>query len=75
MNKNIKQAKLNMWKKQAEQLETELSKTMAARGKAAQEGDLSENAAYKDFTEKGEMLSAQLASVQKIIKNLEKEGA
>lgn len=60
-----------MWRKQHKDLEVELAETMLARGKAAQEGDLSENAAYKDYTEKSEMISAQIASVQRMIKEIE----
>lgn len=74
MDKNLKQQKLAMWKKQEKDLEEELKLTLLERGKAAQEGDLSENAAYKDFTEKSEMISAQIAGVQRMIKELEKEG-
>ena len=72
MDVNLKKQKLEMWRKQYKQLEIELAETMLARGKAAQEGDLSENAAYKDYTEKSEMISAQIASVQRMIKELEK---
>jgi len=68
---DLTKQKLAMWKKQEEDLQKQLAETMQARGKAAQEGDLSENAAYKDYTEKSEMLSAQIASVQKIIADLE----
>jgi transcription elongation GreA/GreB family factor len=71
MDKNLKKEKLEMWRKQHKQLEAELAETMLARGKAAQEGDLSENAAYKDYTEKSEMISAQIASVQRMIKEIE----
>lgn len=72
-NKNMdtKQQKINMWKKQAEDLQNQLSDTMKKRGKAAQEGDLSENAAYKGFTEEAEMISARLNNIQKIIQELE----
>jgi len=74
MDKNLKKQKLELWRKQHKQLEIELAETMIARGKAAQEGDLSENAAYKDYTEKSEMISAQIASVQRMIKEIEKGG-
>ena len=72
MDSKLKQEKLKMWKKQQEELEKELEAAMVAKGKAAQEGDLSENAAYKDAVERSEVISARLASAQKIIKDLEK---
>lgn len=69
---DLKKQKLALWKKQEKQLQQELQETLLERGKAAQEGDLSENAAYKDFTEKSEMISAQIAGIQKMIRDLEK---
>lgn len=66
----LKQEKLKMWKKQHEELEKSLAAAMIKKGVAAQEGDLSENAAFKDAVEESEMLSARLANVQKIIKEL-----
>ncbi len=68
----LKQEKLKMWKKQMEELEKALNAAMVKKGLAAQEGDLSENAAFKDAVEESEMMSARLADVQKIIKELEK---
>jgi transcription elongation GreA/GreB family factor len=69
---DIDKQKLVMWKDKLKQLEKELDETMIKKGKAAQEGDLSENAAYKEFIEMSEMYSAQIANVQRIIKNLER---
>ena len=71
MMDKAKQEKLNMWKKQAEDLQNQLFEVMKKRGKAAQEGDLSENAAYKGFTEDAEIISARLGNTQKIIEELE----
>lgn len=72
MDKKSKQEKIILWKKQAQELEKELAETMVKKGQAAQEGDLSENAAYKDAIEQSEMLSARLAQYQKMIRDLEK---
>lgn len=64
--------KLKMWKKQQVELEKQLSEAMVKKGEAAQLGDLSENAQFKDAVEQTEMLSARLAGVQRMIKELEK---
>lgn len=71
MNK-IDQTKLNMWKKKEKELQEELKILMVKRGQAAQEGDLSENAAFQGFTDEAEMISAQLQNVQKMIQILGK---
>lgn len=68
---SVKQEKLNMWKTAAENLQNQLSEVMKKKGKAASEGDLSENAAYKGFIEEAEIISARLGSIQKIIQELE----
>lgn len=72
MNKLRKQ-KLQYWKEKEEELKERLSFVMQSRGKAAQEGDLRENAAYDLLTEEQEVLNVQLANIQKIIQGLEKE--
>lgn len=69
----MKQEKLKMWKKQLEELEKKFQDTLLKKGEAAREGDLSENAAYKDAVETSEMLSAQIGTVQKMVKQLEEE--
>lgn len=71
MNKNVKQEKLKMWQKQADQLQQDLDDAYKHKGEAAQEGDLRENAAYQMAIEDGEMISARLAGIQKLIKELE----
>lgn len=71
INDKTKIEKLAMWKKQEEELQKQLAAAMQNRGKAAAEGDLSENAAYKSFTEEAEMISSRIATIQKIIKELE----
>lgn len=73
MDKKSKKEKLEMWKKQEAELREQLDATMKLKGKAAAEGDLSENAAYKGFIEDAEMISARLGGIQKFIKELEKE--
>lgn len=73
MDKNLKQEKIKLWKKQEEALEKELGETMKKKGAAAQLGDLSENADYKMYIEQSEIISARLALIQKMIKDLEKQ--
>lgn len=72
MDKTLKQEKIKLWKKQEEVLEKELGETMKKKGAAAQLGDLSENADYKMYIEQSEMISARMALIQKMIKDLEK---
>lgn len=72
MDQKSKEEKLKMWKKQLQELEDELRATLLLKGKAAAEGDLSENAAYKDAVENAEVVSARIASMQKMISQLEK---
>lgn len=72
MKNDLLKEKISMWKQKKTKLEEELSSVMIQRGEAAREGDLSENAAYKDFTEKAEVLSARIADIQKMVQKLEK---
>jgi len=44
---------------------------MQQRGEAAAMGDLRENIAYQMATEKGEVLSARMSDIQKMIRELE----
>ncbi|QQG43658.1 MAG: hypothetical protein HYW45_01410 [Candidatus Daviesbacteria bacterium] len=74
MNKNVKQEKLKLWKKQQAELEEQLSLAMVKKGEAAQEGDLRENAKYQDAAEQADLLSARLNNIQKMIKELEQNG-
>lgn len=69
---NINQEKLKLWKKQEEDLNKQLADALKKRGAAAQEGDLSENADYKMYSEKAEMISARIGMIQKMIRELEK---
>lgn len=72
-DKDLKQQKLKMWQDKLSQLEKEYEKTMQQRGEAAAMGDLRENAAYQMLTEQGEVLSARMNDIQKMIKNLEED--
>ncbi len=72
MSDNLTQQKILMWKKQEAELQEQLEVAMKLRGKAAAEGDLSENAAWKGATEDAEMISARIANIQRLIKELEK---
>lgn len=75
MNKKLRQQKLKFWKDQERKLQERFETLMKLRGEAAREGDLSENASYSLRTEDAQVASAQLASIQKTIKELENEDA
>ena len=72
MDKNLKQEKLKMWTENLKKLEDQLVSTQHKKGVAAQEGDLSENAAYSMAIEDSETLRVQINQVKKIISDLEK---
>ena len=67
VDEKLLRQKLEMWQKKVADLEKEYEVTMVARGEAAREGDLRENAAYQMLTEKGEFISAQIGNTKKII--------
>ncbi|MBI3109713.1 hypothetical protein HYZ06_01595 [Candidatus Daviesbacteria bacterium] len=73
MNKKLRQEKLKMWKDNLAKLEADLQETMQKRGQAAEEGDLSENAAYTMATEDAETFRVQIDQVKKIIAELEEK--
>lgn len=73
MDKKLRQEKLKMWRDNLSQLESELRVTMEKKGAAAQDGDLSENAAYTMATEDAETTRVRIEEVKKIIRDLEKE--
>ena len=50
-------------------LNDELKRVMTERGKAAQEGDLKENAAYIFFGEKAEMIRTQISEAANDLRN------
>ncbi len=72
MDKKLKQEKLKMWAENLKKLEDQLAATQQKKGAAAQEGDLSENAAYTMAIEDSETLRVQIEQVKKIISDLEK---
>lgn len=71
MNAKLKQQKLKMWKENLKQLEEQLSSILLKKGAAAQEGDLSENAAYIMAGEDADTIRVQIHQVKKIIADLE----
>ena len=73
MDNKLRQQKLKMWKANLAQLEEELKIISEKKGIAAQEGDLSENAAYTMATEDAETTRVRIEEVKKIIRDLEKE--
>ena len=72
MDKNLREEKLKMWNENLKKLEDQLVVVQHKKGVAAQEGDLSENAAYTMAIEDAETLRVQIDQVKKIIANLEK---
>jgi transcription elongation GreA/GreB family factor len=74
MMDKLKQEKVKMWQDKLEALQKDYEKTMEQRGEAASMGDLRENAAYQMLTEQGEVLSARIGDIQKMIKDLEENG-
>ncbi len=60
-----------MWKDNLAQLEKDLEAIYLKKGAAAQEGDLSENAAYTMAIEDAETTRVRIEEVKKIIKGLE----
>lgn len=71
LHSRLTEEKLKMWKENLEKLEAELAATMIKKGEAAQEGDLSENAAYTMATEDAETFRVQIEQVKKILADLE----
>lgn len=73
MTDDLRQQKLDMWRKKLAELEKELEDIIQRRSEAAAMGDLRENAAYQLATEDAENYRARIADVQKIISDLEDE--
>ncbi len=71
MDNKLRQEKLKMWKDNLTQLEKDLEAIYLKKGAAAQEGDLSENAAYTMAIEDAETTRVRIEEVKKIIKGLE----
>lgn len=72
MDNKLRQQKLKMWRDNLNQLEEELKVINAKKGAAAQEGDLSENAAYTMAIEDAETTRVRIEEIKKIIRDLEK---
>ena len=72
MDKKLRQEKLKMWKDNLDQLEEELKVILEKKGAAAQEGDLSENAAYTMAIEDADTTRVRIEEIKKIIRDLEK---
>ena len=72
MDAKLRQEKLKMWKGNLVQLEKELEVILLKKGAAAQEGDLSENAAYTMAIEDAVTTRVRIEEVKKIIRDLEK---
>ncbi len=60
-----------MWNENLKKLEDQLQLVFQKKGAAAQEGDLSENAAYTMAIEDSETIRVQINEVKKIIADLE----
>lgn len=71
MDNKLRQEKLKMWRENLKQLEEQLKVILAKKGAAAQEGDLSENAAYTMAIEDAETTRVRIEELKKIIKTLE----
>lgn len=73
MDKKLRQEKLKMWRENLKQLEEELRGILAKKGAAAQQGDLSENAAYTLAIEDEATCRVRIEEVKKIIRDLEEQ--
>ena len=62
-----------MWRDQEEKLELQLSDVMKRRAEEAAKGDLRENGGYQVLTDDAQLLSARIAQIQKMRKELELE--
>ena len=71
MDNKLRQQKLKMWKENLKKLEDQLVAVQLKKGAAAQEGDLSENAAYTMAIEDAETTRVRIEEVKKIIRDLE----
>ncbi len=72
VDEKLRKEKLKMWKENLAQLEKQLEEISLKKGAAAQEGDLSENAAYTMAIEDAETTRVRINEVKKIIADLEK---
>lgn len=72
MDKKLREEKLKMWRNNLASLEEDLKVVLEKKGQAAQEGDLSENAAYTMASEDAETTRVRIEEIKKIIRDLEK---
>lgn len=72
MDAKLRQQKIKMWKDNLVKLEEDLKVILEKKGAAAQEGDLSENAAYTMAIEDAETTRVRIEEIKKIIRDLEK---
>lgn len=70
---NIKQQKLDMWKKKLEALEKEFVVVLQKKGEAASMGDLRENAAFLTLEEDASTYQVRINDMKSIIAKLEGE--
>lgn len=71
MDADLKKQKLEMWQKKLTGLEGEFKEIVKRKAEAAHDGDLSENAAYKQAVEEAEICRVRINEIKKIIANLE----
>lgn len=71
MDKKLRAEKVKMWKQNLADLEEQLKVINEKKGAAAQEGDLSENAAYTLAIEDAETTRVRIEEIKKIIRDLE----
>ncbi len=71
IDEKLRQEKLKMWRENLKQLEKQLQEILIKKGQAAQEGDLSENAAYTMAIEDSETARVRIEEIKKIIRELE----
>lgn len=72
MDDKLRKEKLKMWRDNLIKLEQDLAIILEKKGAAAQEGDLSENAAYTMAIEDAETARVRIEEIKKIIRDLEK---
>lgn len=72
MDNKLRQEKLKIWRGNLAQLEKDLVVILEKKGAAAQEGDLSENAAYTMAIEDADTTRVRIEEIKKIIRDLEK---
>lgn len=70
---NIKQQKLDMWKKKLEALEKEFVIVLQKKGEAAAMGDLRENVAFLTLEEDAATYQVRINDIKSIITKLEGE--